>query len=194
MLRALIWEFYYTDRAADSDGSKTRKIFKYFIIHWSLFTDSVLRRAVADEHGGISRGKRSREVIGRNNEGARVRASLTARPWHPSDCIRPLRADYIISWKWKRAGIAARHGACTHLSPRCIPHTPRLATAVISCLIFACQRDSRGIARRELAREGLQIIDEDERSLFLCSRSYIIAIRLCIIFSFALVYLRTFRF
>ena len=98
----------------------------------------------------------------RYNEWARVSASLTARPWHPSDCIRPLRVDHVISWKWKRAAPRRARDTitCTYKRYTCIIYmcivllhpshpTAKIAMVVISCLIFACQRGACGIACQE---------------------------------------------
>lgn len=59
---------------------------------------------------------------------AHVRASLTARPWHPGDCIRPLRVDHVISWKWKRRASDTATRTCI-----------RYACSLVASLVPDCE-------------------------------------------------------
>jgi hypothetical protein len=88
-----------------------RKIFKRFIIILRSSPSLAVPRDAAGPRGiPSSRGSQEQRAV------SSVRASLTARPWHPGDRIRPLRVDHVISWKWKRAR-ARVHRALRIASP-----------------------------------------------------------------------------
>jgi len=95
---ACVPAFYYYPRSRYPRIEAARKIFKRFIITLRSSPSLAMPRDAAGPRGiPGSRGSQEQRAV------SSVRASLTARPWHPGDRIRPLRVDHVISWKWKRA-------------------------------------------------------------------------------------------
>lgn len=140
-----------------------------------FFFDGASRCTVADRRGeardpGLSR------VTGTTN-GPRVRASLTARPWHPSDCVRPLRVDHVISRKWKRTACAepiqARDRIACNLSPCRIPRVWSPSRHQLSDICMSTRRSWNCVS------SGSQYMpawivggDMNERVYLACLRSY----------------------
>lgn len=112
-------------REAAAAAAKEKRYLSVYSPRSSLFADGAPSRAVADRRDGVPgpRGPGASDSRGSQVQRARarVRASLTARPWHPGDCIRPLRVDHVISWKWKR------------IVPRRVSDT-----ATCTCIRYAC--------------------------------------------------------
>jgi len=129
----------------------------FFLRRWCLASD---RRGGAWDPG-LSR------VTGTTN-GPRVRASLTARPWHPSDCIRPLRVDHVISWKWKRAACAepiqARDTIACNLSHTLShPSRPILASSSAAWYLHVNEARVESRAKRLTKRAWIVGGDMNER-------------------------------